>query len=91
MNHFTGRTAPLPGIWQRNCADEFVSIDARGQVAQCDCWVLSYPEYAFGNVFETESFTELLETSPARKRFHARPVRLAWSIDSTVPVRSSGP
>jgi len=76
MNHFTGRVARLPCIWQQNCADEFVSIDARGQVAQCDCWVLSYPEYAFGNVFGPQSFTQLLETSAARKRFQARPERL---------------
>jgi uncharacterized protein len=35
LNHFTGRAAQLPCIWQQNCADEFVSIDARGRVAQC--------------------------------------------------------
>ncbi len=76
MRHFTGGSARLPCIWQQNCADEFVSIDARGRVAQCDCWVMSYPEYGFGNVFDPRSFTELLETSPARQRFHARPERL---------------
>jgi radical SAM protein with 4Fe4S-binding SPASM domain len=76
MNHFRDRAARLPCIWQRNCADEFVSIDARGQVAQCDCWVMSYPEYAFGNVFGPQSFTELLETSPARRQFSARPQQL---------------
>jgi uncharacterized protein len=67
MNHFTGRSARLPCIWQPNCADEFVSIDARGQVAQSDSWVLSDPEYGFGNVFGPQSFTELLESRPARK------------------------
>jgi uncharacterized protein len=52
MKHFSGDAASLPCIWQQNCADEFVSIDARGHVAQCDCWVTSYPDYWFGNVFD---------------------------------------
>lgn len=76
MKHFTDGGACLPCIWQQNCADEFVSIDARGHVAQCDCWVTSYPEYWFGNIFGPESFTELLEKSPARQKFQARPEAL---------------
>ena len=76
MNHFMGDIASLPCIWQQNCADEFVSIDARGYVAQCDCWVTSYPDYWFGNIFEAESFTELLEKSTARRRFQIRPEKL---------------
>jgi uncharacterized protein len=44
LNHFIGDAASLPCIWQQNCADELVSIDARGYVAQCDCWVTSYPD-----------------------------------------------
>lgn len=73
MSHFLGDGASLPCIWQQNCADEFVSIDARGYVAQCDCWVTSYPEYQFGNIFSDESFTDLLKKSPAKQRFDARP------------------
>lgn len=76
MKHFTDGGACLPCIWRQNCADEFVSIDARGHVAQCDCWVTSYPEYWFGNIFGPESFTELLEKSPARQKFQARPEAL---------------
>ncbi len=76
MNHFTGEGGCLPCIWRQNCADEFVSIDARGYVAQCDCWVTSYPDYWFGNIFGPESFTELIEKSPARKQFQARPEAL---------------
>ena len=33
LRHFTGEGACLPCIWRQNCADEFVSIDARGHVA----------------------------------------------------------
>ena len=73
MNQFTGENACLPCIWRQNCADEFVSIDARGHVAQCDCWVTSYPDYWFGNIFDDVSFTELLQKSQARQRFQARP------------------
>src|SRR5262249_9040542 len=56
--------------------DEFVSIDARGYVAQCDCWVTSYPDYWFGNIFAESSFTDLLEKSPARRNFQIRPEKL---------------
>ena len=50
---FRGRPARLSCIWQQNCANEFISIDARGQTALCDCWVTSYPEHSFGNVLGT--------------------------------------
>lgn len=73
VNHFAGEQSCLPCIWQPNCADEFISIDARGFVGQCDCWVTSYPEYFFGNIFESDSLAELLTKSPARKEFLLRP------------------
>lgn len=73
LNHFMGRVASLPCIWQQNCADDFVSIDARGHVAQCDCWVTSYPEYRFGNVFGAKSFSQVMKESKARRRFVTRP------------------
>jgi len=73
---FTDGSGCLPCIWQSNCADEFISIDARGFVAQCDCWVTSYPEYFFGNIFETESLTRMLAESPARRKFLERPLRV---------------
>ena len=53
-----------------------MSIDARGHVAQCDCWVTSYPDYWFGNIFDEVSFTELMQESQARQRFQARPEAL---------------
>src|SRR5262245_34135304 len=76
MNQFSGDSACLPCIWRQNCADEIVSIDALGHVAQCDCWVTSYPEYWFGNIFADDSFTELLQKSKARRKFQARPEKL---------------
>ena len=76
LNYFTHKDACLPCIWGQNCSDEFISIDALGNVAQCDCWVTSYPEYFFGNIFECDSLTELLRTSQARQRFQERPVKL---------------
>jgi radical SAM protein with 4Fe4S-binding SPASM domain len=81
MNHFGGEPSCLPCIWRQNCADEFVSIDARGYVAQCDCWVTSYPESWFGNIFESTSFTELMETSRARQLFQLRPIEIIQNED----------
>jgi uncharacterized protein len=76
VKHFLSEASCLPCIWQSNCADEFISIDARGFVAQCDCWVTSYPEYFFGNIFEQESLSELLKNSPARQEFIDRPAAI---------------
>ena len=76
MNHYVGRPARLPCIWQPNCADEFLTIDARGQVALCDCWVTSYPQYAFGNAFRTPDLSALIGASDARRELRARPAAL---------------
>jgi uncharacterized protein len=66
----------LPCIWQSNCADEFISIDARGFVAQCDCWVTSYPDYFFGNIYETDNLGRMLAESSARRKFVERPAAI---------------
>lgn len=76
LNAFRGRPSRLPCIWQQNCANEFISIDARGQTALCDCWVTSYPEHAFGNAFASTSLSEMLGSSAARARFLERPRQL---------------
>lgn len=76
LAHFSHESATLPCIWGENCANALVSIDARGYVAQCDCWVTSYPEYHYGNIFECENFGELLRNSPARQQFNERPIQL---------------
>jgi radical SAM protein with 4Fe4S-binding SPASM domain len=74
VKQFMDGSSCLPCIWQSNCADEFISIDARGFVAQCDCWVTSYPEYFFGNIFKEENLGRMLRESRARQDFVKRPV-----------------
>ena len=76
LRHFSYEPATLPCIWGENCANALVSIDPRGQVAQCDCWVTSYPDYHYGNIFECDNFGELLKTSAARQQFNQRPIHL---------------
>ena len=76
LNYFLHRDSSLPCIWGQNCADEFIAIDARGHVAQCDCWVTSYPDHYFGNIFECDSLSQLLSSSGARQRLVQRPITL---------------
>jgi len=73
IEYFLTGEAVLPCIWQSNCASEFVCIDPYGNVAQCDCWVASYPQFHFGNIFKSESMTALLRDNPIRRRFLERP------------------
>jgi uncharacterized protein len=81
INHFTGRAARLPCIWKENCSNQFISVDAKGTVAQCDCWVTSYPETFFGNIFREPDLTRMLRTSPARREFVERPKHLVENED----------
>jgi radical SAM protein with 4Fe4S-binding SPASM domain len=77
MDQFSGRQAQLPCIWQPNCANEFLTVDARGTTALCDCWVTSYPQHSFGNVFLGKpKLSEMLGASKARERFLERPKHL---------------
>jgi len=76
LQHFSHEPTTLPCIWSDNCANTLVSIDARGYVAQCDCWVTSYPDQHFGNIFECDSFGDLLKNSKARQQFNERPIQL---------------
>jgi uncharacterized protein len=71
--HFRGEDTRLPCIWQDNCTNHLLCIDANGNVAQCDCWVTSYPEFRFGNVFEADSLADLLGRSHARHLLRDRP------------------
>ncbi len=73
LRFFTDGINDLVCIWRENCAKEFVCIDPSGNVAQCDCWVTSYPDARFGNIFDGSSLTELLSKSPARRQLLARP------------------
>jgi radical SAM protein with 4Fe4S-binding SPASM domain len=81
IHHFTGAPARLPCIWKENCSNQFISVDSKGTVAQCDCWVTSYPESFFGNVFREQDLTQMLRTSPARREFVERPKHLVEHED----------
>ncbi len=81
IDHFTGRQARLPCIWKENCSNQFISVDSKGTVAQCDCWVTSYPESFFGNVFHEPDLTRMLRNSRARREFVERPKRLVENED----------
>ena len=81
VRHFAGQPTRLPCIWKENCSNQFISVDARGTVAQCDCWVTSYPDYCFGNIFREADLTHLLSESPVRRQFIARPGKLVADGD----------
>ena len=81
IHHFTGQPARLPCIWKENCSNQFISVDAKGTVAQCDCWVTSYPDHWFGNLFDEPDLTRMLEQSPARRNFVERPGKLVAEED----------
>jgi uncharacterized protein len=81
IDHFSGRPARLPCIWKENCSNQFISVDSKGTVAQCDCWVTSYPDYYFGNIFREPDLTRMLSDSPARKKFVERPGKLVEDED----------
>jgi radical SAM protein with 4Fe4S-binding SPASM domain len=73
---FRGDPTVLPCIWTDNCANHILCIDARGNVAQCDCWVTSYPDHWYGNLFECATLSDLLASSQALERFQQRPMAL---------------
>ena len=60
---------------------EGLVVDAKGTVAQCDCWVTSYPDHFFGNIFREPDLTRMLSESPARRQFVERPARLVEDED----------
>ena len=81
LAYFLDEPHLLPCIWQRNCVDHFICIHPEGHLAQCDCWVASYPEYRFGNIFESGSLSAILGESSARKRFLDRPADIIQNQD----------
>ena len=81
IKYFIEGNARLPCIWRDNCVNEFVCVDPKGNVAQCDCWVASYPDFHFGNIFSSSSFTELLKNSKARQYLQSRPRSLIQQED----------
>jgi len=81
IHHFTGRPARLPCIWKENCSNQFIAVDAKGDVAQCDCWVTSYRDHVFGNLFREPDLTRMLGASSARREFVERPGKLVRDED----------
>lgn len=84
-------------IWSYSCADDIVSIAPNGDVAQCDCWILNYDEYKFGNI-KHDSLINVMQ-SKNRELFYERAQHLAlntgcgdceyWSIcHGGCPIRS---
>jgi radical SAM protein with 4Fe4S-binding SPASM domain len=76
----TGETCGLVCGMRGDCSRRFFCIDPKGNVSQCDCWVTSYPEFHFGNVFECKDLSEIMN-SPRRRMFEERPVRLIETAD----------
>lgn len=81
LDYFLHGATVTPCFWQANCANNFICVDPRGNISQCDCWVASYPEMHFGNLFKTSSLTALLKSSSARREFLNRPGILMQSRD----------
>lgn len=81
LDYFVYGKQNLLCIWRDNCVNEFVCVDPRGYVAQCDCWVTGYPESRFGNIFDAGSLSDLLRNSEARKRLQTRPGELILKED----------
>lgn len=81
MDYFLNGRKDLLCIWRENCSKDFICIDPRGYIAQCDCWVASYPEFRFGNIFNRESLGEILEKSAARQSLLSRPGKLIRQED----------
>jgi hypothetical protein len=74
LSVFLDAPSVLPCIWTDDCANHILCIDARGNVAQCDCWVASYPDYWFGNLFEADS----LDTCSPRIRCASVSTGVRW-------------
>jgi len=58
-----------------NCADAFIGISPKGDVAKCHGFAASYPECMFGNILACESLAEIMN-SPVRRQFLDRPMKL---------------
>ena len=76
LNYFlTGDKSDLLCGMRHDCSREFFSVGPDGNVSQCDCWVASYPEFHFGNIFDCNGFGDLMN-SKQRRLFSDRPVKL---------------
>lgn len=81
LSWFLHEDADLPCIWGDNCTNSFFCVDPRGHVSQCDCWVSSYPNFRFGNIFACNSLSELFNSNEIRQQFLDRPAELVQHRD----------
>ncbi len=70
----------LPCIWQHDCSKHILSIDPKGNVSQCACWVTSYPEFRYGNILESNDLSEIMKSN-IRDRFKQRPAQIIENDD----------
>ena len=79
LDWFSGEPAQLPCIWTDNCTHHMLALGPGGHLAQCDCWIASYPDYRFGNLLTPAApgLGVTLSASPVRERFLQRPMALA--------------
>ncbi len=76
----TGDTCGLLCGMRGDCSRQFFCVDPHGNVSQCDCWVTSYPEFHFGNIFQCRKLSVLMK-SRQRRTFEERPIRLIENSD----------
>jgi uncharacterized protein len=74
ITYFMTGSNRLACVWKDNCANSFISMDPRGHIGLCDCWVTSHPDMRFGNI-RTESMSDIL-MGKMRQRFLRRPSQL---------------
>lgn len=67
--------ANTPCFFCPNCVNGFFCLGPKGEVAQCDAWLGSYPERNFGNLLDTEDVGKIL-LSPERMTLARRPAEL---------------
>jgi radical SAM protein with 4Fe4S-binding SPASM domain len=60
----------LSCVHSKSCGSHFFCIAPDGGIGLCDCWVSSYPEYNYGNIF-TDSVEEIIN-SVNRQKFIQR-------------------
>lgn len=80
IDHFRTGVDRLSCIWSENCAHDFVGVSPQGNVAQCESWVASYPDFVFGNILARNDMADIMN-GPVRRRFLNRPLRLLEEED----------
>jgi uncharacterized protein len=80
IHYFRTGENSLSCCFRENCSDTFIGISPKGDVAQCEGFAASYPEYVFGNILTCEDMAHMMN-GPIRKQFLDRPIRLLEQED----------